>query len=151
MKRLVLCLSILSVIAVAIWAYGVNYRTRQAFDRLDALRAELSAEREMAQVLRVEWAWLNAPDRLERLVAQHNDRLRLTRLAPDRFGFVATVPYPPPVSLDERMMAELSETARAIAGAPPQEGAQALSDQSSGDADLGMPLPPIRPAAWSGR
>ncbi|MEM0923565.1 MAG: cell division protein FtsL [Pseudomonadota bacterium] len=138
MKRMIFCVSVTTVIALAVWAYNVNYRTRQAFDRLDTLRAELAAERETVQVLRVEWAWLNAPDRLARLVALHNDRLRLAPMAPERYGLVSTVPFPPPVSLDERMMAELSEAARAAAG-PAEEQLLVLD----------IPLPPVRPASWS--
>ncbi len=65
----------LSIIASAGWAYNVNYDTRAVLDRLSTVRADIAAEREALQVLRVEWAYLNAPDRLERLVAAHNDVL----------------------------------------------------------------------------
>ncbi|HET7410518.1 MAG TPA: hypothetical protein VFJ13_09985 [Paracoccaceae bacterium] len=85
----------LSVLAIAGWTYNVNYDTRAALDRISELRANIADERETLQVLRVEWAWLNAPDRLARLVVEHNDRLALTALTPDAFGYVAAVPYPP--------------------------------------------------------
>ena len=141
MKRFALLVSMAAVIAVSIWAYNVNYRTRLAFDRLDGLRRDLGAEREAVQVLRVEWAWLNAPGRLKRLVAMHHDRLELSALEAERYSFVATVPYPPAVSLDERMLAELADiTNSAEAPQPEPEEPDLLP---------GWPLPPVRPAAWS--
>lgn len=84
----------LSIIASAGWAYSVNYDTRAVLDRLSALRAEIAEEREALQVLRVEWAFLNAPDRIAELVAQHNDVLGLVPLVPERLGIVAAIPYP---------------------------------------------------------
>lgn len=85
----------LSGIAIAGWAYGVNYDTRAALDRLSVLRAEIAEQREALQVLRVEWAYLNAPDRLARLVAAHNGVLGLVPLVPEGLGYVAAIPYPP--------------------------------------------------------
>ena len=85
----------LSVVAVAGWTYNVNYDTRAALDRLAALRAQIAEEREALQVLRVEWAYLNAPDRLATLVAAHNGTLGLVPLVPEALGIAAAVPYPP--------------------------------------------------------
>lgn len=84
----------LSVLAIAGWTYNVNYDTRAALDRLSDLRARIAEEREALQVLRVEWAYLNAPDRLARLTVEHNDRLKLVALKPEALGYVAAVPYP---------------------------------------------------------
>lgn len=84
----------LAVLAIASWTYNVNYDTRAALDRLNTLRAEIAGERENLQVLRVEWAYLNAPDRLARLVAEQNERLALVGLTTDALGYVAAVPYP---------------------------------------------------------
>lgn len=85
----------LSVLAVAGWAYSVNYDTRAALDRLSKLRGEIAEERERLQVLRVEWAFLNAPDRLARLIAEHEAELGLAALTPEALGYVAAVPYSP--------------------------------------------------------
>lgn len=107
MKRVGLGLGVGVMIAVAIWAYNVNYETRQAFDRLSDLRGDIAAEGEAVQVLRVEWAWLNAPHRLQSLVRRHDNDLGLVRLDPDRFGFAANVPFPPaePFNLNEAILA----------------------------------------------
>ncbi len=95
MTRLGFALSMIAVVATATWAYHVNYRTKTALGQVDRLRSQIAAEREAVEVLRVEWAYLNAPDRLARLVAQHNDRLGLVPMGPQHFDEVAAIPFPP--------------------------------------------------------
>jgi len=92
MTRAAFALSMLAVVAAAAWSYHVNYRTDAALDRLEALRAQIRAEQARIAVLEVEWAHLNAPDRLARLVERHNDRLMLIPLAPDHFDRAANAP-----------------------------------------------------------
>jgi hypothetical protein len=123
MSRLGFALSMLLVVAVAGWAYNVNYETAEALKRVRALEREIAAERERLAVLDVEWARLNAPERLRRLVAEHNGRLLLMPMAPDHFGATAQVPYPP---------------------APPGEAAPPGSAPALPD---GPPLPPLPPLA----
>jgi hypothetical protein len=81
--------------ASATWAYNINYRTKTALGRIDTLRGQIAAEREAAEVLRVEWAYLNAPERLARLVELNSERLKLEPMGPQGFDEVAAVPYPP--------------------------------------------------------
>ncbi len=95
MTRLGFALSMIAVVATAAWAYHVNYRPKTVLGQVDRLRSQIAAEREAVEVLRVEWAYLNAPDRLARLVAQHNDLLRLEPMGPQHFDEVAAIPFPP--------------------------------------------------------
>jgi hypothetical protein len=95
MNRFGFALAVLAVVTSAAWAYHINYNTKTALGRVDRLRIEIAAEREALDVLRVEWAYLNAPERLALLVAMHNDVLRLEPMAPQGFDEVATIPYPP--------------------------------------------------------
>ena len=95
MTRLGFALSMIAVVATATWAYHVNYRTKTALGQVDRLRSQIAAEREAVEVLRVEWAYLNAPDRLARLVALNNDRLGLVPMGPQHFDEVAAIPFPP--------------------------------------------------------
>jgi len=95
MNRLGFALAMIAVVATATWAYNVNYRTKTTLDRVDRLRSRIAAQRESVEVLRVEWAYLNAPDRLARMVAQHNERLGLGPMGPLHFGDVAAVPFRP--------------------------------------------------------
>jgi hypothetical protein len=84
------------VAAMAFWAYRVNYETQTALDRVDALRAEIARERDAIRVLEAEWAWLNAPERLQRLLAAQPDALGLVPMAGERYGALAEIPFPPP-------------------------------------------------------
>ncbi|MEE8455744.1 MAG: cell division protein FtsL [Limibaculum sp.] len=95
MTRFGFALSMIAVVATAAWAYHVNYRTKTTLGQVDRLRSQIAAEREAVEVLRVEWAYLNAPARLARLVAQHNDRLGLEPMGPQQFDEVAAIPFPP--------------------------------------------------------
>lgn len=104
----------LLVLAIASWTYNVNYDTRAALERVSKLRAQIAEERENLQVLQVEWAYLNAPDRLTRLVGAHNEKLALVTLTPDALGQVASVPYPRraptiPSLPDEFLLADLGD------------------------------------------
>ena len=84
----------LAIIAIAGWAYNVNYNTMTALDRVSELRRQIAAKREALQVLRVEWAWLNAPERLARLSRQFEPQLGLVPLNPDVLKHAALVPFP---------------------------------------------------------
>lgn len=138
MTRLGFALSMVTLVAAAAWAYHVNYRTKMALGRIDKLRAQIAAEREAAQSLEVEWAYLNAPERLSRLVKLNNDRLQLVPLRPEHFGDVAVVPYRP------------VETERPNS-APPTAIVVGPRVDSPAVPTLGFmpaPTPPPRPASW---
>jgi hypothetical protein len=113
MNRIVFGLSILGIVAIAAWAYGVNYQTGTALREVERLRSEIATVREDIQVLRVEWAYLNAPDRLGRLVAEHHAALGLEPIRPERFGRVQAVPFPPEEEVDP-LAAALAAAASSI-------------------------------------
>ena len=140
MTRLGFALSMIAVVATAAWAYHVNYRTKAALGRVDNLRSQIAVEREAVEVLRVEWAYLNAPDRLARLVALNNDRLGLVPMGPQHFDEVASIPFPPgtpgPAPDDvapetgAEMVVVISEPVPPVSGPVP------------------VPVPMQRPARW---
>ncbi|MGB0498736.1 MAG: cell division protein FtsL [Rubricella sp.] len=82
------------VVAVASWAYSVNYAAIAAEERVEALEAAIAEERRALRVLAVEWAWLNRPERLTGLVARYNTELGLMPLDPAHYGDIRTVAYP---------------------------------------------------------
>jgi hypothetical protein len=82
------------VALVAFWAYKVNYAAQGALERVADLRAEIARERESIAVLEAEWAYLNAPERLERLVRQHGETLGLGPMRAANFGSIADAPTP---------------------------------------------------------
>ena len=172
MTRLGFALAMAAVVAAAAWAYNVNYKTKMALGRVDDLRAEIAAEREAAEVLRVEWAYLNAPDRLARLVALNNDRLDLVPMNPGHFDEVAAVPFPPNPALQPSAETPdaAPDPAPNAAGEPGPEGHEAdgppapaesapepplvISERAAptlGASGGAMPLPAPRPASWRPR
>ncbi|MFK7943894.1 MAG: cell division protein FtsL [Paracoccaceae bacterium] len=125
MSRNVLLILAALIVATAGWAYHVNYKTITAIDEVRDLRRQVAKEREQMQVLRVEWAYLNAPERLARLVAQHQARLELVPLVPEFLGEVAEIPFPKNRTPD------------------PEEQLSTVNEPSP------LPLPATRPVAWA--
>jgi len=95
MTRFGFALAMAAIVAAAAWTYDVNYRTGRTLERIRGLRAEIAAEREAIQVLRIEWAHLNAPERLAKLVERYNDRLALVPAEPRHFGSTSAIPFRP--------------------------------------------------------
>ena len=76
---------IASTFALGLWAYKINYESRAASQRVKSLeKAILSAKKER-KILEAEWAHLNNPDRLRKLVEYYFMELRLTPINPDDF------------------------------------------------------------------
>jgi hypothetical protein len=164
MRGLLYVLALGLVAAVAVWAYRVNYRTLAALERVEDLRAEIAAEHEALDILRVEWAYLNAPARLSRLAAAHLPQLGLIALSPEHFADSAMVAYPAPPPLiataapmgAAQKRADLMEAAAAalpeiaeIANAVTDAEAETSEAQEPFVVAMPLPMPPMpmpRPA-----
>ncbi len=86
----------LTMLAIAVvWSNVVSNQTREALREVNALRKDIRQEREVISVLEAEWAWLNRPSRLERLVAENADALALVAMMPETFAELAEVAMPP--------------------------------------------------------
>ncbi len=139
MNRLGFALSVIAVVATAAWAYHINYRTKTTLGRVDKLRSQIAAEREAVEVLRVDWAYLNAPDRLARLVARHNGLLGLEPMGPQHFGDVAAIPFPPRTPGPDDAAPRIGPEAVVVAPEPLAPLAPLVGR---------VPLPPPRPVGW---
>jgi hypothetical protein len=95
MRPLLATLTALGVMALAYWAYMENFRTQQALRALDRLNTEIATHGEHLTMLRAEWAYLNRPDRLRDLVELNFEQLGLMPLAPEHFGEIEQVAFPP--------------------------------------------------------
>lgn len=133
MKRLGYVFAVIVIVVVAVWTYQVKYETTAALGRIEELRDRIAATKERIRVFRVEWAWLNAPERLAALVARHNDRLGLVPLGSGAFARVSLVPFPP----------------RGLPAPVPEGGAETLVVVRY-PPPPGMPVPPARPVREAG-
>ena len=95
MRGLLYVLTAAGVIGLAFWAYVETHRTQQANAEMRMLQREISALREALGVQRAEWAYLNRPDRLRELADLNFDRLGLMPMAPEQFGEIEQVAFPP--------------------------------------------------------
>ncbi|MEZ5674925.1 hypothetical protein SAMN06265173_102109 [Thalassovita litoralis] len=95
MRSVFYVLTALGVIGLAFWAYRENYQTQAALDHASKLHRQIAESRARLGMLRAEWAYLNRPERLRELAALNYDRLGLMPFAPEQFGRVDQVAYPP--------------------------------------------------------
>lgn len=94
--RLVLQVSAVVLVGVcATWAYRVNYAAQDGLRRVNSLKSQISREQQAVQLLNAEWDYLNRPERIQALVETHQDQLQLVPLAPEHFGNVAMIAFPP--------------------------------------------------------
>ena len=69
---------IFAIAALAL--YLVKYRVQDIKDDVDRLEAQLEAEDHAMRMLRAEWAYLNRPDRLQKLSDRY---LKMQKLSPE--------------------------------------------------------------------
>jgi hypothetical protein len=98
MRGLGYLLTVLTVVGLAVWAYGQNHQTQTAMNEARELRREIRQLREGIEVQRAEWAFLNRPDRLRVLVDMNFTRLGLVPMTADRFGRIDEIAYPMPAA-----------------------------------------------------
>ena len=66
-----------AVVGGAIWTYDIKRDAEDAADRVSDLARQIRAEEERIVFLRADWAYLNAPARLEKLVERYAKELKL--------------------------------------------------------------------------
>jgi len=107
--------------AVALGLYQVKYEVQRLEEELHQVRSDIRQDRVALHVLEAEWAYLNRPERLQRLASKHLE------MGPAGARQVAAVTALPPRISD-------SEQAVRLASA-------------GGDGDDALPLPQSKP--WS--
>lgn len=88
-------LAVLALIGSALYAYAVKYETMLFSAQITKLRHSIIREKEAIAVLRVEWAYLTRPERIQSL---SDTLLDLKPLGLDQIMTWADLPnHPPPV------------------------------------------------------
>lgn len=95
MRTLLSLILAVVVLGLGAWAYRENYATQSAMAAVEDLQRQIAAQRARLAVLRAEWAYLNRPDRLNDLAEINFDRLGLLPLAPEQFGLIDEIAFPP--------------------------------------------------------
>ncbi len=88
---------VLTVFVCAVWAYQENIKTRASIKQLEDVERQIARETNRIEMLRAEWAYLNRPARLERLVAMIGGDPVLTPIADTRFGAISQIELRPVV------------------------------------------------------
>lgn len=120
MRSALYIFGLMLVVITAFWSYRTTYATQDGYDAIAKLRRDISREREAIAVLNAEWAYLNAPARLEELTALHRAELGLGPLTPDHFAMLAEVAEPPPDDgMEPVAIIDLDDVAAGVVDAPP--------------------------------
>ncbi len=70
---------------LGLWAYKINYESRAAYQRVRQLEKSILLANKEIKILNAEWAHLNSPDRLRKLVKYFYLELKLNPISPDDF------------------------------------------------------------------
>lgn len=100
------------VLLTGFWAYRENYRGQQVLSDLRTMQHEIGLLRAELEVLEVEWAYLNRPERLRALADLNFERLQLIPMRAEHFGHIDQIAYPPkppaPVPADPELSGDES-------------------------------------------
>ena len=70
---------------LGLWAYKINYDSRAAKYRVKELEKSIHSANKEVKILNAEWAHLNSPNRLRKLVEYYFLELRLAPMNPNDF------------------------------------------------------------------
>ena len=77
MKIFLYIIGSILIFFVASWSYSINYETRKNIEITKNLKMQIIDNNEHYEILKAEWAYLNRPERLEKLVEKYFNFLRL--------------------------------------------------------------------------
>ena len=75
----------LSTFMLGLWSYKINYDSRAANERVKELEKSILSTSKEIKIVNADWAHINSPERLRKLVEYYFLELRLTPINPDDF------------------------------------------------------------------
>ena len=87
----------------AVWAYRVNYDTREVVSRIKLIKAKIHSEEEKLSMLEGEWAYLNRPERLHVLSDQFFSYLGLMPISTENYANIDAIKIKPITELGSPM------------------------------------------------
>lgn len=106
-------LNIVLAVMAAIMLVGVYAQKNMAEATADEMRAienEIARQQATLSILKADWAYLNQPTQLQRIVDRHNEVLNLHVPQAEQFGTFAALPMRPEMRLDTDALDALFET-----------------------------------------
>jgi len=103
-KWLNFTLLILCVFALA-GVYVVKYKTLELANEKKALIADINAKQGDLSLLKADWAYLNQPMNIEKIVIRHKDILGLKIIEQKQFININDLPYRPQIKNDAALTA----------------------------------------------
>ena len=85
MRSIIVVLCSICLIVVSVWAYNVNYKVRSTIKAVNYLSSEIEQKESRIKLLKAEWAYLNRPERLNRLITIHFSELGLIPLSHENY------------------------------------------------------------------
>ena len=79
----------------AVWAYRVNYDTREVVSRIQDINAKIFSEEEKFSMLEGEWAYLNRPERLSLLSEKFFNYLGLMPISAENYADIDAIKIQP--------------------------------------------------------
>jgi len=111
---------ILALIGSAVYAYTIKYQTAFRAEQIAKTKLEIKAERDLAAMLRADWAYLTRPERVQELADRY---LELEPLAPDRLMLAKQLPERAPHS--DAIGDKIEMLGLGVASTPPADPASA--------------------------
>ena len=75
----------------AVWAYRINYDTREVVNRIQVIKAKITFEEEKLSMLEGEWAYLNRPQRLGTLTERFFSYLELMPISAANYANIDAI------------------------------------------------------------
>ena len=75
----------------AVWAYRVNYDTREVVNRIKTINTKILLEEEKLNMLEGEWAYLNRPERLSILSERFFNYLGLMPISAENYANIDAI------------------------------------------------------------
>lgn len=91
MKSITYTFLTISVILLAFWAYKESYKAKATLNLINTINKDISYTQERLSVLKVEWSYLNRPDRLRALADLNFENLKLIELNTKHFGDLVNI------------------------------------------------------------
>ena len=95
MLRLINIGLVFAIVAGAGWTFSIKHQAEESEARVRALQRQIALEKETIDILKADWAYLNNPSRLQRIVDAFEAELGLQAVEPEQLITLDELPARP--------------------------------------------------------